>query len=53
MLLELDFFARQDKVNKITKDVAACFGKPHTEPEAMERRASLCTNYRLRVCVQV
>lgn len=43
--------ARQDKVNSITNDVTACFGKPHTKPEAMERRAPLCTNYRLRVCL--
>lgn len=45
-------FAREDKVNSITNDVAACFGKPHTKPEAMERRSPLRTNYRLRVCLR-
>lgn len=43
--------AVQDKVNSITNDVATCSGKPRSEPKAKERRAPLCTNYRLRVCL--
>lgn len=47
----LEFLPGRIKLIKLQNDVTTCFGKPHTEPEAMERRAPLCTNYRLRVCL--